>query len=40
MYAKGYGNLEIANNLNVKQNTISTIKKGFLINYTSKTLLI
>ncbi|SUX48118.1 response regulator [Chryseobacterium indoltheticum] len=27
MYAKGYGNLEIANNLNVKQNTISTIKK-------------
>ncbi|MGO4709566.1 response regulator [Chryseobacterium sp. 2TAF14] len=27
MYAKGYGNLEIANNLNVKQNTVSTIKK-------------
>lgn len=27
MYAKGYGNLEIANNLSVKQNTISTIKK-------------
>ena len=27
LYAKGYGNLEIANNLNVKQNTISTIKK-------------
>ena len=27
MYAKGHGNLEIANILNVKQNTISTIKK-------------
>lgn len=27
MYAKGLGNLEIANQLNVKQNTISTIKK-------------
>lgn len=27
MYAKGRGNLEIANILNVKQNTISTIKK-------------
>jgi DNA-binding NarL/FixJ family response regulator len=27
MYAKGFGNLEIANNLNVKQNTVSTIKK-------------
>lgn len=27
MYAEGYGNLEIANVLNVKQNTISTIKK-------------
>jgi len=27
MYAKGYGNLEISNNLNVKQNTVSTIKK-------------
>lgn len=27
MYANGYGNLEIANNLDVKQNTISTIKK-------------
>lgn len=27
MYAKGYGNLEIANNLNIKQNTVSTIKK-------------
>lgn len=27
MYAKGLGNLEIANNLNIKQNTVSTIKK-------------
>jgi len=27
MYAKGFGNLEIANKLSVKQNTISTIKK-------------
>ncbi|UQB70004.1 response regulator transcription factor [Epilithonimonas zeae] len=27
MYAKGLGNLEIANKLDVKQNTISTIKK-------------
>jgi len=27
MYAKGYGNLEIANKLNIKQNTVSTIKK-------------
>ncbi|MFC3160956.1 LuxR C-terminal-related transcriptional regulator [Chryseobacterium arachidis] len=27
MYADGYGNLEIANTLDVKQNTISTLKK-------------
>jgi DNA-binding NarL/FixJ family response regulator len=27
MYAKGHGNLEIANTLNVRQNTISTVKK-------------
>lgn len=27
MYIQGYGNLEIANHLDVKQNTISTIKK-------------
>lgn len=27
LYAKGFGNLEIANKLDVKQNTISTIKK-------------
>ena len=27
LYAKGFGNLEIANQLDVKQNTISTIKK-------------
>ncbi|MBW8524110.1 response regulator transcription factor [Chryseobacterium chendengshani] len=27
MYAKGYGNLEIANKLNIKQNTVSTQKK-------------
>lgn len=27
MYAEGLGNLEIANQLNVKQNTVSTIKK-------------
>lgn len=28
MYAEGYGNLEIANKLNIKQNTVSTIKKN------------
>lgn len=28
MYAEGYGNLEIANHLNIKQNTVSTIKKN------------
>lgn len=28
MYAEGYGNLEIANQLDVKQNTVSTIKKN------------
>ncbi|SDQ66658.1 two component transcriptional regulator, LuxR family [Chryseobacterium soldanellicola] len=28
MYADGYGNLEIANQLNIKQNTVSTIKKN------------
>lgn len=28
LYAEGYGNLEIANNLNIKQNTVSTIKKN------------
>lgn len=28
MYADGYGNLEIANTLNIKQNTVSTIKKN------------
>lgn len=28
LYADGYGNLEIANNLNIKQNTVSTIKKN------------
>lgn len=28
MYAKGYGNLEIANHLDIKQNTVSTIKKN------------
>ena len=28
MYADGYGNLEIANHLNIKQNTVSTIKKN------------
>jgi DNA-binding NarL/FixJ family response regulator len=28
MYAEGYGNLEIANNLDIKQNTVSTIKKN------------
>lgn len=28
MYADGYGNLEIANNLDIKQNTVSTIKKN------------
>ncbi|MCW3162757.1 response regulator [Chryseobacterium oryctis] len=28
MYAEGLGNLEIANNLDVKQNTVSTIKKN------------
>lgn len=27
MYAKGLGNLEIANRLNIKQNTVSTVKK-------------
>lgn len=27
MYAKGFGNLEIANRLDLKQNTISTVKK-------------
>lgn len=27
MYAEGYGNLEIANKLNIKQNTVSTQKK-------------
>lgn len=27
MYAEGYGNLEIANMLNIKQNTVSTLKK-------------
>jgi DNA-binding NarL/FixJ family response regulator len=32
MYADGYGNLEIANTLNIKQNTVSTIKKIFLKN--------
>lgn len=30
MLAQGLGNLEIANNLNVKQNTISTVKKRIL----------
>ena len=29
MYASGNGNLEIANQLDVKQNTVSTIKGGF-----------
>ncbi|MGE8553194.1 MAG: response regulator [Chryseobacterium jejuense] len=28
LYADGFGNLEIANNLNIKQNTVSTIKKN------------
>lgn len=28
MYAEGYGNLEIANSLDIKQNTVSTIKKN------------
>ncbi|SDF25922.1 response regulator transcription factor [Epilithonimonas hungarica] len=27
MYAEGYGNLEIANKLDIKQNTVSTLKK-------------
>lgn len=27
LYAKGFGNLEIANTLDIKQNTVSTIKK-------------
>lgn len=27
MYAEGQGNLEIANSLDVKQNTVSTLKK-------------
>lgn len=30
MYADGYGNLEIANQLDIKQNTVSTIKKNIL----------
>lgn len=28
MYAEGHGNLEIANSLDIKQNTVSTIKKN------------
>jgi DNA-binding CsgD family transcriptional regulator len=28
MYAEGYGNLEIANQLDIKQNMVSTIKKN------------
>ena len=28
LYAEGYGNLEISNELNIKQNTVSTIKKN------------
>ncbi|PWW26691.1 response regulator transcription factor [Chryseobacterium sp. AG844] len=28
LYAEGYGNLEISNSLNIKQNTVSTIKKN------------
>ncbi|RXM41290.1 DNA-binding response regulator [Chryseobacterium sp. CH21] len=28
LYAEGYGNLEISNALNIKQNTVSTIKKN------------
>ncbi|WP_336702953.1 response regulator transcription factor [Chryseobacterium indologenes] len=28
LYADGYGNLEISNSLNIKQNTVSTIKKN------------
>ncbi|MGG5207338.1 response regulator [Chryseobacterium sp. MIQD13] len=28
MYAEGHGNLEIANDLDIKQNTVSTIKKN------------
>ncbi|KPE49139.1 response regulator transcription factor [Chryseobacterium indologenes] len=28
MYADGYGNLEISNHLDIKQNTVSTIKKN------------
>lgn len=28
LYAEGYGNLEIANQLDIKQNTVSTIKKN------------
>ncbi|MBV8325209.1 response regulator transcription factor [Chryseobacterium sp.] len=28
LYAAGYGNLEISNQLNIKQNTVSTIKKN------------
>jgi len=28
LYAEGFGNLEIANNLDIKQNTVSTIKKN------------
>ncbi len=27
LYAEGFGNLEIANNLDIKQNTVSTLKK-------------
>lgn len=27
LYAEGYGNLEISNRLNIKQNTVSTLKK-------------
>ena len=27
LYAKGFGNLEIANSLSVRQNTVSTFKK-------------
>jgi DNA-binding NarL/FixJ family response regulator len=32
MYAEGLGNLEIAGKLDVKQNTVSTVKKEFLTN--------
>ena len=27
LYVKGWGNLEIANHLDIKQNTVSTLKK-------------